>query len=177
MWKVELVRQIPLCEEKLRDLALSPTGDRVAVACGDGTIRELEPTLLNETMRMELHQGGASCVCYHPTKPVLISGGKDGQLRFWHTHEGGRQIHAIPAHKGSIYTATINPTGNWLATVGRDSLLKVWDANTLDPVFRTERDQNGHTHSVNSAIWLGNSLFTSSDDRNIKEFKLDPGSN
>ena len=165
---VQLQRQIPLCDEKLRDIAISPTADRVAVACGDGTVREFEPTLFNETLRMEGHAGGATTVSYHPHKPVLISGGKDGELRFWHMHEGGREVHGFTAHKGSIYAASVNASGTWLASVGRDSLLKVWSANALDPVLRTARDRSGHTHSVNTALWLGDTLITASDDRLVK---------
>ncbi|MEZ4739711.1 MAG: hypothetical protein R2818_10270 [Flavobacteriales bacterium] len=165
---VELQRQIPLCDEKLRDIALSPTADRVALACGDGSVREFEPTLFNETLRMVGHSGGVTCVHYHPNKPVLISGGKDGELRFWHTHEDGREVHGFPAHKGSIYAAGVSSSGTQLASVGRDSLLKIWNANDLSPVHRTTRDRSGHTHSVNAALWLGDTLITASDDRMVR---------
>ena len=170
--KLELERQVPLCEEKLRGLAISPTGDRFAVACGDGYVREFEPTLLNETMCINAHVNGSTSVSYHPDKPVLISGGKDGFLRFWHTEEGGRSIHAFAAHKGSVYAASVDPGGKVLASVGRDSLLKYWDANTLDPLFHTERNKLGHTHSINACLWMGTQLFTASDDRNIKGWTL-----
>jgi WD40 repeat protein len=170
---VELQRQIPLCEEKLRDIARSPTGDRVAVACGDGTVREFEPTLFNETMRMEGHAGGATSVSYHPSKPILISGGKDGHLRFWHTHEGGREVHAFSAHKGSIYAARVDQDGQWFASVGRDSLVKLWDANDLEPLLRSARDRSGHTHSVNALLWSGKTLITASDDKVVKAWTLD----
>jgi WD40 repeat protein len=165
---VALQRQIPLCDEKLRDLALSPTGDRVAVACGDGTVREFEPALFNETLRTEAHPGGANSVSYHPVKPILISGGKDGNLRFRHTHEDGREVHAFPAHKGSVYAAGVDPSGRWLASVGRDALVKLWDANDLQPLYRSARDRSGHTHSANALLWRDGILITASDDKVVR---------
>lgn len=165
---LSLERQIPLCEEKLRGLALSPSGDRFAVACGDGTVREFELTSLNEILCLDGHAEGCTSVSYHPFKPVLISGGKDGHIRFWHTGEGGREILALAAHKGSVYATAVDPSGTILASVGRDSLLKCWDANTLDPLFHTDRNKNGHTHSINSCLWKGSQVFTASDDRTIK---------
>jgi len=165
------VRRIPLCEEKLRDMVLSAAGERMVVACGDGSLRELDLPTLNEKQRFEGHTKGSNCVTFHPTKPVLISGGKDGLVKVWRA-DGGCLVE-FAAHKGSVYATTFDPKGRYLATVGRDSLLKVWDANTLEPIHRSAREKTAHTHSINAALWLGITLITASDDRNVHAWRVE----
>lgn len=160
------LRRIPLCEEKLRDIALSAARERLIVACGDGSLRELDLLTLNERQRFDGHDKGSNCATFHPTKPVLISGGKDGQVKVWRP-DGGCLLE-FAAHKGSVYATSIDPTGRYLATAGRDALLKVWDANSLDAIHRSTREKSAHTHSINALLWLGNTLITASDDRTLK---------
>lgn len=162
-------RSIALCAEKLRDITLLNEG-RLAVACGDGMVRILDTGSFNGMAQAEGHSGGAYGVCMHPTKPVLLTGGKDGALKAW--REDGSPLHAVPAHKGSVYVVSVDPHGRFLYTAGRDALVKVWDLATLDPVARSQRDRSGHTHSVNAAIWCGEQLITASDDRRIRSWSM-----
>ncbi|MEZ4807051.1 MAG: hypothetical protein R2815_06185 [Flavobacteriales bacterium] len=165
-------RRIPLCEEKLRDVVVSPNGERVVVACGDGSLRELDLPALNECQRFDRHERGANSVMFHPDKPVLISGGKDGLLKVWRA-DGGLLLD-LAAHKGSIYCAAPDPTGRTIVTAGRDALVKVWGAQDLAPIRRSGRERNAHTHSVNTMLWSGTTLLTGSDDRTIKAWRIDP---
>lgn len=168
--RVERERFITLCEEKLRDVTVSNDGTRLVVACGDGSWRELATNHFSENIRSTQQDKGLNAVLFHPNKPVLLSGGKDGELKAWRVD--GTLIHAVPVHKGSVYVVTADPEGRWLITAGRDALVKVWDASTLDPVQRSSRDRSGHTHSVNAAVWCGTTLITASDDRRIHSWKL-----
>lgn len=163
-------RHIPLCEEKLRDITRSAQGERIIVACGDGTLRELDLPGLNERQRFAGHEKGANCASLHPTKPVVVSGGKDGQVKVWRA-DGGCLLE-FATHKGSVYAVTFDPSSRYLATVGRDALLKIWDANTLEPVQRSAREKQAHTHSINAVLWLGNTLITASDDRRIHRWTI-----
>jgi len=180
VWRVpdaggmDLERHIPLAEEKLRDLALDSGGERLAVACGDGTVRLLDTALFNEQATIRAHPtlmdgtpGGATAVAFHPAKPVLLSGGKDGHLRLWHAGEDHRALLALPAHKGGIYRIAFTADGGRIATASRDKMAKLWDATTLDPLARLDRTAGGHTHSVNDLLWLEGTLITASDDRGI----------
>lgn len=167
---LKLFRQVPLCEEKLRDIVLSSDHQRMIVACGDGSLRELDLPQLNERQRFDGHANGANCAAFHPSKPVLVSGGKDGQVKVWHAD--GRLALEWPAHKGSVYGMTFDPSGRYLVTAGRDALLKVWDANTLDVVARSTREKKAHTHSINALLWVGDVLLTASDDRRVQGWRL-----
>lgn len=178
IWKItasrtmplEVIRRIPLCEEKLRDIAVEADGRRLVVACGDGSLRELDLPSLNERQRFEGHANGATSAAFHPGKPVLVSGGKDGEVRIWRAD--GTLLHHFPAHKGAVYSTTFDPSGRHLVSTGRDALVKVWDAGTLDPLWRSVRERAAHTHSVNAALWSGAVLVTASDDRAIRAWRM-----
>lgn len=171
---LRLLRQIPLVEEKLRDLAVDRSGRWLAVACGDGSVRVMDTALFNEHHTLNAHPGdaevpaGATSVSFHPTKPALLSGGKDGHLRVWDLASEAPLLLALPAHKGSIYRMTFTADGTKLATASRDKSAKVWDSLSLDPIQRLDRLRGGHTHSVNDVLWTGpDALVTAGDDRMI----------
>jgi WD40 repeat protein len=163
---VELVRQIPIADEKLRDLSIGGDGNWMAVADGGGMIHLLETVDLNEHHRVNAHDGGSTAVIFHPGKPAVLSGGKDGHLRTWGI-DGLRPIHAFPAHAGTIYRIRFDPTGTICSTAGRDKTVKLWDAATLDPQGRFDRSSNGHARSVNALLWIDGTLISAGDDGRI----------
>lgn len=165
---MELIRHIPLGEEKVRGMALSGSGSHLAVACGDGTVRVLEADLFNEVRTLSAHGTGVTAVAWHPNKPVLVSAGKDGHLRTWRTDEDFRLVQDLPAHKGAIYAIAFNGDGALCATASRDKTAKLWDAGSFDPAARLDRAIGGHAHSVNTLLWTAKgSLLTAGDDRMI----------
>lgn len=161
-----LERRIPMGEEKLRDLAVRRNGSSLAVACGDGTVRVLEGPDLNERLTLEAHEGGSSSVAWHPGKPVLVSGGKDGHLRTWRADDGAPVL-AQAAHRAGIYALAFSPAGTLLASASRDKTAKLWDADDLRPVARLDRASGGHANSVNHLCWAGGLLITAGDDRQV----------
>lgn len=181
--ELHLLRQFPVVEEKLRDLCLSPDRSSLAVACGDGTVRMMDTELFNEQYTLMAHPTqvdmetdasfiGALALAYHPTKPVLFSAGKDGHVRLWRTDLDHAQLSEMPAHKAGIYQIAFSGNGRYLATASRDKSAKVWSADDLSPVARLDRLAGGHTHSVNTVLWMGDSLLTASDDRRIIQWRM-----
>ncbi len=162
----ERLRNIPLCDAKLRGLALNASGDRLAVACGDGPVCVLETEHFNEIGTCVGHAEGANTVLFHPTKPVLVSGGKDGHIRIWEI-DGPQQVLGIAAHRSTIYQLAFDPTARYLASASRDKSVKIWNANTFDAIARLDAEHGGHTHSVNAIQWIGGELFSAGDDRKV----------
>jgi WD repeat-containing protein 61 len=177
--RLALYRHVPLSEEKLRDLHAPPDGRTLLVASGDGRIYRLDGDLFNELDSWMAHPGtdvagatGCSSLAMHPQKPVLISGGKDGHLRFWKSDDAYEPAWSIAAHRGSIYRIAFSPDGTLCATASRDKTIKIWSATTFDPAHRLDRIKGGHTHSVNALIWHGKTLVSAGDDRAIKAWPV-----
>lgn len=162
----QLLRSIPLCEEKVRQIALRADGI-IAVACGDGNIRILEPSFFNEIATIRAHEGGATAVCWHPNKPVLISGGKDAHLKCWKSDLDYKSLISIPAHYFAIYSFAFLEKNKILATASRDKTIKIWDANSLEHLQTIDSSKSTHTHSVNRIIACGRQLVSCGDDRQI----------
>ena len=164
-WTTE--RDLALSDGKLRGLAFSAEKGMIAVACGDGLVRVLETQLLNEACTFTGHVGGASAVAFHPVKPVLLSGGKDGFLRAWPLAGTADELLSMPAHRSAIYAIAFGGAGTRFVTASRDKTMKLWDAQGLDVAERLDARGGGHAHSVNAACWLGNSVISGGDDRRL----------
>ncbi len=160
-------RDLPLSDGKLRGLDASPDDRWLAVACGDGPVRVLDTERFNERFTFTGHEGGALTVRFHPTKPVLLSGGKDGHLRAWSLIGERSHLPAVAAHRSSIYAIVASPGHDLLATASRDKRVKLWDAATLDHRITLDHARHGHAHSVNALAWLDRGLVSGGDDRRL----------
>lgn len=162
-----LLREIALSDGKLRALSASDDGAMLAVAASDGVVRVLDTNGFSEQLTCPGHEGGAYAVRFHPTKPVLLSGGKDGHLRAWGLSPASPTMPAIAAHRATIYDIAFSPDGRRMATASRDKSAMLWDANSLEHHQRLDAAVKGHRHSVNAVAWLGEELISAGDDHLI----------
>ncbi len=75
-------------------LAISPNGQRLALALEDGTVQvwSLVDDLTSPPIILRGHEGSVQAVAYSPDGLILASGGFDGTIRLWPTLEGLREI-------------------------------------------------------------------------------------
>lgn len=170
--RMQLLRQIPVCDAKLRGVAVAHDAAHFALACGDGTVRILDTQLFNELHTIQAHDGAAYACAWHPTKPVLLTAGRDGHLRSWRSDVGYKPLLELPAHEQSIYQIAIQKDGHHLATASRDGTAKLWDAATLQVIDRMEHKGKGHTRSVNALLWVGDQLISACDDGMVRSHPL-----
>ncbi len=165
----ECMQTIACGSGKLRQVALSPKGDLLAIACGDGQIRLLD-TKKNELIKAwNAHDMSCNAVCFSPSGDVLLSGGKDAHLNIWDVSTL-KLKHSIPAHNFAIYSIVFHPDGKLFATGSRDKTLKIWDAESFEFLIRIDKGKFGcHSHSVNKLVWLKHNdfLLSAGDDRRI----------
>jgi WD40 repeat protein len=163
-----LIRQLPIGDFKIRSIANTSDEKHIAIGCGEGTIRILETNFFNEIHTIKAHQDGVGALQFMATKPVLLSGGKDGFLRVWNLKDNYTQLLELPAHYSAIYSIALSQDEKHLVTTSRDKSFKLWKLPEFEVFQRVEARDGGHSHSVNGALWLSNSEFvTCGDDRKI----------
>lgn len=164
-----LERHLFLCEAKLRQAAFSADSQQVAIAGGDGKVRIFNANDYSLIQELSGHDRSVNAVAWHPSKPLLLTGGYDAHLRFWASDQGFKLVHSIPAHNFAIYGIDFHPTGDFVATASRDKTVKVWDAHSFEVLQRLDRKAGGHLNSVNSVKWMqnGKQLVSTGDDRSI----------
>jgi WD40 repeat protein len=94
------------------DCAISPDGQAVAVAVGDGTVRCFDPHTGQEIDRIELHESQVWSVEYLEGGRELLTAGADGTVRIW-SFEDRREHHRFELETSCI-AATLGSTGKVL---------------------------------------------------------------
>jgi WD40 repeat protein len=122
------------------------------------------------------HEGGVYAMAW-VDRETLVTGGRDGHLRFWKFADGKlTQESAIPAHNFAIYDIAMHPGGKYFATASRDKTIKIWPVEDLKHPLRIAREGKvGHTHSVNRVVWIGDGgmLASAGDDKKIRVWEVE----
>ncbi|CAM9182271.1 unnamed protein product [Ascophyllum nodosum] len=132
---------------------------------------------------MRGHKLTPTCVALSPDDASAFSGSKDNSIVRWDVETGKRftmlpqwrkaqkgKVSEVKAHSKEVLSLAVSGDGRYLASGGRDRLIKVWDCrtNTVVETFR------GHQDSVSSLAFRANSLalFSCSHDRCVKHWDL-----
>lgn len=157
----ELLLYLPLNCGKIRDIAITEDGARMAVCGQDGFLRIFNTDNFNEIFTIEAHKDGATAACFDGSNnDLLLSGGKDAMLRLWDLPSAAC-IKEVPAHNFAIYR--ILQVGNAFITASRDKTVKVF-SNSLKFIKRLDNREGGHKHSVNDAVPLDDNRFVTCGD-------------
>ncbi len=77
--------------------------------------------------------GGFYCMAFHPTLPLLASGGEDNTVRLWNVAKG-KEERSLKGHKSAVYGVAFSPDGKLLVSAGNNGNLKIWNLEpTKDP--------------------------------------------
>lgn len=167
---LKLLLTLPLCNEKIRQMDIHPSGNEIAVACGDGAIRVFDTSYFNEKHRLSGHSMSVNSVKYICKGKYLLTGGKDAHLNSYDAENDYMLLKSIPAHNFAIYSIAENETKQVFFTASRDKTIKMWDSHSFQLITRIDKKQyNGHGHSVNKVYFSGykNLLVSAGDDRNL----------
>jgi len=166
---LDIVRSIKINDVKIRSLL--PVKERLYVGHSDGMIRTFESEYLNEVSSLDSTGESVNALAYHSEKDLLISGGKEGVVKFW---KSNNEIFSAQCHLMTIYSIQFSPCNTYVVTASRDKSVKVWNASDWELMCKLDRKSHrGHTHSVNASLWLNDSEFlTAGDDRVIKRWRI-----
>ncbi len=120
---------------RVKCLAWSPDGKKLASASGDGTIGVWKA----ETGHKELLIGVASLnprredevssVTWSPDGQRLASAGQDGTVKIWEWPTG-KELLSLRGHQNGVFSVAWSPDGKRLGSAGEDGTARIWDGET-----------------------------------------------
>ena len=113
-------------------LALSPSGDRLAVGGSDCNIRIYDmaekATAGTPDHVSEDHVGNITALDFAYDGSFLVAGSADWQGSIWWPESGNRVV--LKEHRSSLNDARALPSGQFVATVSNDEHLIIWDTDS-----------------------------------------------
>jgi len=152
------------------DVALSPDGGTVAVACLDRSVPLIDTTT-REVRVLRGHEGQVHFVRYTPDGQRLLSTADGGETLLWDL-AGGSVVH-LEGHHDRVVGVAFSPDGQRLVTSSFDGTARIWDARTGAVLHVLE----GHTKFVRDPDWSadGRWIATPSDDHTIRLWDASSG--
>jgi WD40 repeat protein len=167
VWSPELkiLHSLRLSNKSVRRIISIPGG--FAASGSEGIVWLLSPELKIVDSWQD-HQSSVFSLEFITAGNNLISGGRDAVIRsrvLGEVNEHGD----IAAHLLHIHDLKLSPAGSLLASASMDKTIKIWKPHTIELLKVLDAARYGiHTSSVNSLVWLSESMLVSaSDDKNL----------
>lgn len=156
-------------------LALSPAADVLAVGYADGTLLRIDTE--SGGLRgpaLATAQQAVTALAFSSDGRVLWSGGLDGSLLSFASESGGRLCRADAAAAGRAHSDAVNslalrPTGDYLASAGRDGRILLWSPGADGCLRKVGEPPLRHQGGINSLSFSGDGALLASggDDRSV----------
>ncbi|MDX1548341.1 MAG: hypothetical protein R3247_15185, partial [Rhodothermales bacterium] len=152
--------------------AFSPSGDTLASASGDNTIRLWDAATGAALGTLTGHRSIVNAVAFSPDGRRLASGSLDGTAAVWDAATGAR-LQTVQSEHSGILAVAFSPSGDTLATGGWDNTITLWDGHT-GALLHT---LTGHADAVWSLAFSpgGGILASGSRDRTVRLWRLGTG--
>lgn len=120
---------------------------------------------------LEGHDKGVNWASFHPTLPLIVSGGDDRAIKLWRMSETRAwEVDGCRGHTNNVPCVLFHPTDDLIISVGEDKTIRTWDLNSRSPVKQFKRE--------NDRFWMivahpTINLFAACHDSGVMVFKLD----
>ena len=151
----------------INQVAFSPDGRTLALACGDARVRLLDvATRRPKGAALEGHTDWVESVAFSPDGKTLASVGWDGTMRLWDAATGRPRGRAIRASAKALDAVVFSPDGRLLATASNDGTVRLWDVATR----RAAALYRANTQAVRSLAFSpdGRLLVAGGGDRTVR---------
>ncbi|XP_020268609.1 flowering time control protein FY, partial [Asparagus officinalis] len=134
-------------KESVRDLSFSRTDLKFCSCSDDTTVKVWDFARCQEERSLTGHGWDVKTVDWHPTKSLLVSGGKDNLAL--DAKSAGKQLCSFHGHKNMVLSVKWNQNGNWVLTASKDQIIKLYDIRSMKELesFR------GHRKDVTALAW------------------------
>ena len=112
--------------DSVNSVAFDPSGQWIATASTDHTVKLWDVGTGREVRTMEGHNRSVQAVAFRPDGIWLASASQDGTMKIWDV-SSGRLIRTIPLGKNYPNAIAFSPDGRLLATGGYGKDIQVWD--------------------------------------------------
>jgi len=125
-------------------LAISPDGNRIAVAGNETWVRILDSATLTVQREIRAHNGPIKALAWHPTRPIVASGSADLNIRVWDLHTETRfaEVRGLLAEPSTL---TFSPSGSLIACASKDGQARLWEFHPRHTPADALHDRGGPT--------------------------------
>jgi WD40 repeat protein len=155
--------QFPICDSKIRQVALAPDAKSLYLACGDGHLRAFDTEYFNPILDFQAHINACTALALD-FQGWLLTGGKDGYIRLWDLQ--GAKKASVPAHKGNIYQL-VKLSDTCFASCSTDKSVKIWSLDSLTVLQKLEATRHADRRSINALIQTDTYLMAAGDNKQI----------
>jgi WD40 repeat protein len=131
-------------------VAYDPSGQRLASASADRTVKVWDLTTRRELLTLQGHSGTVFAVTFSPDGRLIASAGGSlifpthpGEVKLWDASTG-KELRSLRGHQGGVRSIAFRNDGRQLATGGADKVVRLWDVDTGTEL----RTLHGHTEAI-----------------------------
>ncbi|THH17319.1 hypothetical protein EW146_g3463 [Bondarzewia mesenterica] len=120
---------------RVRSVAYSPDGKRIASGSSDETIRIWDAeTGVQVGVPLVGHTDPVRSVAYSPDGKHIASGSDDRTIRIWDAKTGVQMGDPLVGHTDDVDSIAYSPDGKCIASCSSDKTIRIWDVETTAPL-------------------------------------------
>lgn len=93
---------------------------------------------------LEGHERGVNWAAFHPTAPLIVSGGDDRVVKIWRMNEyKAWAVDTCRGHYNNVSCVLFHPKAELILSNSEDKTIRIWDLNKRNAIqtFRRENDR------------------------------------